>query len=143
MGVTYLHLPAESEPPPLGGLGRFQAVLVLSQAVTDEWQTLISDWLVRGGCLYMMAWGVACRSWDDSVDNASLSASDFGEVPDDQFVITTWHDSEPLSETLWFAAHAAYHPTVPLEDIVIVDIGPGEREGELLSACSAAQADMG
>ena len=142
MGVTYLHLPAGREPPVLNGLGRFRVVLVLSQEVTDEWQTLISDWLVRSGCLYMMAWGVACSTWDDSVDYASLSASDFGEVPDDQFVLTTWHDSEPLAETLWFAAHVAYHPTVALPDILIVDIGPEEREGELLGAYSAAQADM-
>ena len=139
--MTYLHLPAGREPPVLGGVGRFRAVLVLRQTVTDEWQTLISDWLVRSGCLYMMAWGVGCSSWDDSVDWANRSVSEVGEVPDDQFVMTTWHDSEPLSETLWFAAHTAHHPTMMLKDLVIIDIGPEARERELLDAYAVALAD--
>ena len=143
MSVTYLHLPAGQEPPQLNGLSPFRALLVLNQAVTDEWQTRVSDWLVRAGCLYMMAWGVACSSWDDSVDWASMSASNFEETPDDQFVMTTWHDKEPLSETLWFAAHAAYHPTVPLRDILIIDITPDDREAELLEAYSTALNDAG
>ncbi len=143
MSVTYLHLPAGREPPQLNGLSPFRALLVLDQGVTDEWQTQISDWLVRSGCLYMMAWGVACSSWDDSVDWASMSASDFEETPDDQFVMTTWHDEEPLSETLRFAAHAANHPTVPLRDILIIDITPDDREAELLEAYSTALNDAG
>lgn len=141
MGVTYLHLPVGQEPPSLEGCRPFRAVLVLSDAVSVEWQTLISDWLVRSGCLYMMAWGVACGSWHDSVDWAFLEASGYIEVPDDQFVMTTWHDNEPLSETMHFAVKDAWHPTVPLKDIIIIDICPESREAELLETYAAAVND--
>lgn len=139
MSVSYLHFPPGSEPPPIDALRPFKAVLVLDQAVPDEWQRLVSDWLVSSGCLYMMAWGAGCSSWDDSVDDASIFANDFNEIPDDKFVVTTWHDDESLSETFWFASHTACHPTVPLNNVIIIDVGVGERETQLLDAYSAAE----
>ncbi len=88
----------------------------------------------------MMAWGVDCSSWDDSVDWANLSAAGPDEIPDDKFVTTTWHEDEPLSETFWFAANTAFHPTVLLNNLIIIDIGPDEREAQMLAEYSAAQA---
>lgn len=140
MRVTYLHLLPGSEPPSIDALRPFKAVLVLDQAVPAEWQSRVSEWLVSSGCLYMMAWGVGCSSWDDSVDWANLSAASFDEIHDDKFVMTTWHEHESLSETLWFAAHTAFHPRVPLDDLIIIDIGPDERKTQVLAAYSAAQA---
>jgi hypothetical protein len=139
MGIDYLHLPAGLEPPPMEGPGPFRAVLVLNQAVTGEWRERLSAWLVRSGCLYMMAWGPDSSAWDDSVDYANLSAADFGDVPDDRFVMTTWHDAEPLSETFWFAGHAAHHPTVDLNRTLIIDISPDAREAGMLAAYAEAQ----
>lgn len=89
MSVTYLHLPHGGEPPPIDALKPFKAVVVLDQAVSDDWQGRVSDWLVRSGCLYMMAWGPDSGSWDESVDWASLSVVDFAEAPDDRFVMTS------------------------------------------------------
>ncbi|TAJ28661.1 MAG: hypothetical protein EPO67_15970 [Reyranella sp.] len=139
MGVTYLHLPVGREPPSVERLDPFKAVMVIDQVVTDEWQRLVSDWLVRSGCLYMMAWGIGCSSWDTSVDLAFLSATGFAEVPDDRFVMTTWHEKEPLSETFWFAGQVAWNPVVPLDNVIIVDVSEKEREAQLLKAYSAAQ----
>ncbi|MBU2041960.1 MAG: hypothetical protein KKA37_08130 [Alphaproteobacteria bacterium] len=113
-------------------------MLLLGENVSVDWQTLVSNWLVRSGCLYMMAWGVACGSWDDSVDWAFLEATGYEEVPDDQFVMTTWHDGESLPETILFAIQDAWHPTVSLKDIVIVDIRAESREGEIMEAYSNA-----
>jgi hypothetical protein len=139
MRLSYIHLPAGREPPSIAGVGPFKAVLVLDQAVTEEWQGRVCAWLVRSGCLYMMAWGTACSAWHDSVDYAALSAVDFNEAPDDKFVMTTWHDDEPLREAFWFASHVAHHPTVLLSDTIIIDIGGTEREAQLLEAYSSAQ----
>jgi hypothetical protein len=139
--ATYLHLPVGRTPPPLTGYRPFKAVLVIEQQVTGEWQSLVSDSIVRDGCLYMMAWGQDCSSWHDSVDHANLSAFSFGEIPEDAFVMTTWHPDEPLSEVLWFAAHAALHPSVTLERTLIVHISSEERRVELLRAFQQAQND--
>ena len=139
MGVTYLHLPAGQVPPSMGGRAPFKAMLVLDQPVTEVWQDLVSEWLVRSGCRYMMAWGAGSSAWDDSVDYAALSTADFGAGPDEQQVMTTWHDDEPLSETFWFAGNCALHPTVALGDAVIIDIRAEAREAELLEAYAEAQ----
>jgi hypothetical protein len=139
MSVSYVHLPPEAHLPSIGEAGPFRAVLVLEQAVADDWQSRVSEWLVKSGCLYMMAWGVECSSWDDSVDWANLSVVGLEDIPDDQFVMTTWHDNEPLAETFWFAGFTAHHPTVPLEHVAIIDIGSTNRESEMLQAYEAAQ----
>lgn len=81
----------------------------------------------------MMAWGRDCSLWDDSVDLANLEEFEHGDIPDDRFVITTWHDAEPLSEVFWFASHTAHHPDVGLEQTLIVDISPGDRGERLLT----------
>ncbi len=103
------------------------------------WQVRISDWLVRSGCVYMVAWGKSSSSWDDSVDHASLELSSYANVPDEQLVMTTWHDAEPLADTLWFAAHAACHPSITVSETLIVDVVEYEREYQLLSAYREAQ----
>ena len=136
--ITYLHLPSGQKPPPLEGYPPFKAVLVIEQPFTGQWQSLVSEWLVQGGCLYMMAWGRDCSSWNDSVDHANGSAFNFGEIPDDAFVMTTWHADEPLREALWFAAHTACHPTKVLDRTIIVHISAKERRVELLGEYQAA-----
>jgi len=143
MSVSYVHLPPEAELSSIGEAGPFRAVLVLEQAVADDWQSRVSEWLVKSGCLYMMAWGVECSSWDDSVDGANLSVVGLEDIPDDRFVMTTWHDNEPLTETFWFAGFTAHHPTVPLEHVVIIDIGPTSRESQMLNAYKEAQTQLG
>ncbi len=138
MTVSYLHLPSGQLPPALAQ-GAYRAVVVIEDSVTDEWRTAVSEWLVLTGCLYMLAWGERCSEWDDSVDYALLSAFDFGEIPDDRFIMTTWHDDEPATEVFWFAEHGAYHPTVDLERTLILHIAPHEREAELLTTFREAQ----
>ncbi|QTN19543.1 hypothetical protein HZ989_00145 [Brevundimonas sp. AJA228-03] len=139
MTLSYVHLPAGSQPPAIGEVEPFKAVLVLQQAVANDWQDQVSEWLVRSGCLYMMAWGVECSSWDDSVDWANHIVTGLDDVPDDQFVMTTWHDDEPLAEVFWYAGFTAHHPMVSLEHVAIIDIGPTNREVEMLEAYAAAQ----
>lgn len=139
MDLRYLHLPAGARPAAWEGPTPFKAVVVVEQDVSDSWQAAASRWLVQSGCLYMMAWGRNCSSWDDSVDHANLEVFDWGHVPDDHFVMTTWHENEPLSETFWFAEHVAFHPTQELSATVIVDVSGTSRETELLQAYQAAQ----
>lgn len=136
--VDYLHLAPGQQPPSLEN-HPFKAVIVVDQVVDPAWQSLISDWLVSAGCLYMMAWGPDSSSWDDSVDWASLAASGFGDVPDDRFVMTTWHEDEPLAETFWFSGRVAHHPTMELTRTLIVEISLAAHRDEMLAAYADAQ----
>jgi len=58
--------------------------------------------LLRQGASYFVCWGPDCERVHDIIDEmASRPESDFG-VPEEACIVTTWHASEPLSETLWF-----------------------------------------
>jgi hypothetical protein len=135
--IAYLQL----EPgAPLVSLGfaTFKAVVAVEATVTPQWQSLVSDWLVQSGCLYMMAWGQGCSSWDDSVDIANLERFNFAEIPDDQFVMTTWHSDEPLTEVFWFSKYTASHPTVELRHTLLLHISSENREREFLQSYDEA-----
>ena len=138
MDVRYLHLVPEQELPVIERQP-FKAVVVVGQSVDAEWQKQVSQWLVEAGCLYMMAWGPDSSSWDDSVDWANLAAWNFEDVPDDQFVMTTWHDDEPLAETFWFSEHAAHHPTIELARTLVIEVSPTAHRDEMLTAYAQAQ----
>lgn len=95
--------------------------------------------MVESGCLYFIAWGVACEAWHDAVDWAVLETFDFGEIPDDRFVMTTWHDNEALSDVLWFAGNAAWHPDIDLADTLIVHIALEDRRAAILDFYAESQ----
>lgn len=116
-----------------------RVVVLVEQDVSAEWQDDVSDWIVGFGCRYMMAWGQNCSSWDDSVDWALLRNHDFSDVPDDRFVMTTWHDQETLSEAFEFCIVCAHHPTIDLPTVRIIDITEVERGAEISSRYQQAQ----
>ena len=136
--AAYLHLPVGQTPPSLEGHPPFKAVLVIEQSADEAWRALVSEWLVRSGCLYMSVWGHDCKTWHDRVDLANLSACDCGDMPDDAFVMTTWHAHEPLTEALWSAVNCAEHPTMALDHTIIIHISADERRAELLNDCRKA-----
>jgi hypothetical protein len=129
--LLYVHLSSHDSPPDVSHLKPYKAVLVLENKIAPERQAAISKWLVQTGCLYMLAWGVECSSWDDSVDLANLEAHDFGEIPDESDVMTTWHDDEPLREVFWFAKNSAEHPTVGIENTLILHLGELDQGAKL------------
>lgn len=108
----------------------FKCVVIIESAVSPSRQTEISRWLVKSGCLFMMAWGPGCSSWDDSVDLANLEQFNFGEVPDDKFVMTTWHEDEPVHEVFEFSKFAAMHPTTEIENTLILHVNGNGKADE-------------
>ena len=132
-----------NEPLPAGKLHcPYRAVLVVESQVEPAWRRMVSEWLIRTGCLYMLAWGEDCSLWDDAVDVANLAAFAPEPIPDDRFVFTTWHDHETLDEVFWFAEHGAWHPDVDLEYTVLIHIAERPVGDEMLKAFQAAQASV-
>lgn len=138
MSLDYLHL-RPGQTPPARPFGPFRAVVIAELDVNNAWRNAIAKWLVKGGCLYMVAWGVACSQWDDAVDWALLEEFDFGEIPDERFVMTTWHEGVPLSEALWFAGQCAHQRHVELRETLIVHIAQAERRESLLRTYADSQ----
>ena len=129
---SYIHLLPEGNIPDIENRMPFAMVVIVEVDVSNDWRNEVSSWLVDKGCLYMMAWGKDCSLWDDSVDWANIEKFNFKDIPDDKFVMTSWHEDEFLEKAFWFAEYCADHPTVELSQVVILDIGNEFREDSIL-----------
>jgi hypothetical protein len=138
--MRYLRLPPNSDLAPYEGVRPFGAIVAIEAEVTSEWQWKVSKWLVDSGCLYMLAWGRACSSWDDSVDYANLEAFDYGPIPDERSVMTTWHEDESLSDVMNFAKHNMnpMSDKVQLNETVLLHISPTDKRQQFESLYAAA-----
>jgi len=136
--IRYLHLTPDSELPPLEGLTRFKCVLVADAEVAEMtmWET--SRTLIESGCIYALTWGQDCEAWHDAINDAYLEATNYEDVPEEQQVLTTWHEDEELEEVFWFARHRAVHPAHELRDTLILHIADAPRREELEAMFSAA-----
>jgi hypothetical protein len=86
----------------------------------------------------MMAWGKECSSWDTAVDIANIEEFSSSDIPEDRFVMTTWHNEEPLEEVFWFCKNCADHPTTSLPDVIILHISSEPDKETFLKAYNAA-----
>lgn len=135
--LEYIHLAPGGDPPALSHIPT-RALIVADELVDPYWQQAVSLWLLETGCLYMLAWGTGCSSWDDSVDMANHEMFDFEDIPDEFDAMTTWHEGESLSEFMWFAKHCAMHSSIELERTLLLHIGHVARKTELLAAYAEA-----
>lgn len=70
--VLFKHLIPDRPIPDFKSNSPYAAVLILEVSTSKDWMYQLSDFLVNTGFRYMMAWGVNCSQWDDSVDFANL-----------------------------------------------------------------------
>lgn len=132
--LQYLHLAPGDPLPEVSNPLPSRVVVIVEAEVSQQWQAETSDWLVRAGCLYMMAWGRECSSWDDSVDWALLDAFRFGDVPPERFVRTTWHEHETLDDVFFFSKQCAFHESVHLAQTVLLHIAKQPAEQRIMDA---------
>ena len=78
----------------------------------------------------MAAWGQDCSAWDDAVDAANLQQFDHEDIPDDEFVMTTWHIEDSLEELFFFAKNSAKHPSLELRNTLMIHISATDRGEE-------------
>ena len=129
--IRYLHLAPENDLPALEGLTAFKAIVMVEAEVPEMTRWDVSRWLVESGCRYALAWGDQCDAWRESIDDASLEATDYEDVPEDQQLMATAHEDEDLSEVFWFAKHRASHPALELPETLILHIADEPRREEI------------
>jgi hypothetical protein len=132
MNVTYLQLKPGEELPELPKLKPYLAILVSEETAYAEWRDIVSKHLVRSGCIYMLAWGNECGAWEDAVDLANLEQFNFGEIPEDELVVTTGQKNETLKDVFEFAKNSAEHSCVEFSNTLILHICSQNKETELL-----------
>ena len=100
--------------------GEYALLLVeMEGRLSPDEQADLSERLVRSGCRYAVCFGPRSSSWDDAIDMVGVRDEVAGrEAP---FVMTTWHDSEPLEETVdFFADHTEIEGWSPSEFVALV-----------------------
>jgi hypothetical protein len=98
MTIKYLHLLPESDLPDIADLSPFRMIVLIEEDVSKEWRILVSTWIVKSGCLYMLAWAKECSIWDDLVEWANMQEFNFDGIQEDKFVMTTWHENDPIDD---------------------------------------------
>jgi hypothetical protein len=136
MNILYIQISPETNLPDISGINPYLAVLVIEEQVEPAWRETVSKWLVKSGCIYMMAWGIDCSDWDTSVDLANIEQFNFGGIPEDEFVMITWHKNETLKDVFWQAKYSAQHACVEFSNIVILHISNENKEQEYLALYS-------
>ncbi|MEP6343998.1 MAG: hypothetical protein ABJ275_11860 [Maricaulaceae bacterium] len=140
--IQYIHLAPETSPSATISERPFSAVIATTVEITSDWRHLVSEWLIKEGCRCTMAWGKDGTLWDDSVDIAHLEAFDWGDIPDNKMIMTTWHDDETLSDVLWSAKHSIFHPPESvINHLIILDISNEPRENYLIDLFNTACED--
>lgn len=128
--IRYLRLRTGDPLPDIRDLSPFKAIVIIDGLVDPQWQADTSRWLADSGCRFMMAWGNCCSSWDDSVDIANIEQFDASDISADDFILTTWHEDEPLRDVFEFAKFAAHHPTVTMPSLLLLHISAVDRRDE-------------
>lgn len=132
--MDYVRIERGREPKSITHLNPFKAIVVIEESLDLAHQHAVSKWLVESGCMYMMAWGKDCSSWDDSVDLANIEQFPGSEIPEESFVITTWHENESLGEVIWFAKYTASHASHDNLNMVFVHLSSTDRSNEFKSS---------
>ncbi|MFN7590329.1 MAG: hypothetical protein ACK5UQ_17760 [Planctomycetota bacterium] len=79
-------------------------LFVGGEAVTADERNAISKAVVAGGCRYAVCAGSDCSSWDDAIDWAYIATD---PKDDSAFVMTTWHEEQPIEEVAEFLVFSA------------------------------------
>jgi hypothetical protein len=126
--LYYLRITDNVLLPDISHLKPFKTVIVIEKSVSNEYRHHVCKWLVKSGCLYVMALGLDCESWHDTIDDANLEYFNYGDIPKESFVMTTWHDNEPIADVFNFAKNII--PT--LQNMLILHISETDRETQYI-----------
>ena len=83
---------------PFGNEDYVTLLVVNDTTITPNEQAHTSDQLVGSSCRYAVCTGHQCSSWDDSIDMAFIESDPNFDPPDERFVMTTWHEDEPIED---------------------------------------------
>ena len=73
-----------------------------------ELVSAVAAGLLRAGASYFVCWGPDCERVHDIIDEVSSNPLGVFGIPDEACIMTTWHDSEPFDEALWFFLTTAW-----------------------------------
>jgi hypothetical protein len=136
--LTYAHLPPDAALPAVEHLPPFIAIVLIEDEVPQTWQWEVCRWLAASSCRYVLVWGEQCGEWEDAIDEARLEACDYGDIAEEDLVLTTSHEDENWEEVFWYAKHRTSHPAHVLGAILVLHIAQTEKREEITQLYATA-----
>lgn len=95
-------------------------LVVNDDSITPDEQEGLSQQFVATGCRYAVCFGHECSTWDDSIDYAYLETDPNFDPPEDRFVMTTWHENEPIEDVVeFFCSNTSFDDFVPKKFLIL------------------------
>jgi len=80
----------------------------------------IASDIARSSCQYALTFGRECEEWHDAIDWACLDEG----MPEGRFLMTTWHDDEPIEDVIDFLWWNTTYDDFSAERLAIIQLGP-------------------
>ncbi len=103
------------------------AIFANDPTISVDEQNTISNQIIKSTCRYAVCAGYKCSSWDDSIDFARITNDPNFSPPDEDFVMTTWHENETVAEVLWFALTQTDFDENKFKKYLVLFIGAEEK----------------
>ena len=103
-------------------------IVVYDSQVSHDNRSAITDALIKQGCRYGVCLGYDCSGWDDSLDWSYIFSDPDFSPPNDRFVMSTWHEDEPLEDTIFHFLKCTKFDAFSPRNFVVAIIGEGPHE---------------
>ncbi len=131
--MEYIQVSDSNALPDIRPLAPFKAVIAVEDAISSSRQQEICQWLVSGGCIYVMICGENSEIWQAMLREINLSQINLDDMKPEEFVMITTHEGERLRSVFWHAKKHAFHTHVKTDTIVTVHIGNQNRSTDYLA----------
>ena len=102
----------------------YALLLVIStRSITKVQRERIASDVVASRCQYALTYGNECQMWHDAIDMAGIDAGG----PESRFLMTTWHDDEPIEDVIDYLWWNTSYDYFEAERLAIVQIGPDAK----------------
>jgi hypothetical protein len=93
--------------------------------------------LVNSKCKYFVTGGLNCEKWHDLADKLILkliynNVYPNPDVPDNEFVMTTWHKKQPLEKIIFHGLNCTDFGNHKFRDYLIIQIKAGFSKQDIL-----------
>ena len=86
--------------------------------------------LLKENCKYFLVGGYNCQEWENQADMTRYYLNP--DNNEEEFVMTTSHQDEPLNEVIWFALNNTNFDYHDFKNFLIVQIGQKYSKEEIL-----------
>ena len=114
-------------------------ICIVDESVKEAERAKVSTEIVAAKCRDAVCWGYECSAWDTAIDWAYLETDKNFNLPDETFVMTTWHDDEPVEDAIDFWWMNTWFDDYQSTKFAVLFVG---EDAELSTKIKASTSDL-